>query len=97
LIKTVQGGDINLSNSTGKMVAQILGSVQEQESAHHSERRKFAYVPQGKYDTHGNRTFGYGATGEPLERSSLASTAVAPRRRGGGNRRKQTPRSMAFL
>jgi site-specific DNA recombinase len=43
LIKTIQGGDIDLSNSTGKMLATILGSVQVQESEHHSERRKFAY------------------------------------------------------
>lgn len=70
LIKTVQGGDIDLGNSTGKMLATILAGVQEQESAHHSERRKLAYVQQatsGGYDAHGNRAFGYDRDGQPYE------------------------------
>jgi DNA invertase Pin-like site-specific DNA recombinase len=70
LIKTVQGADLDLSNATGKMVATILGSVQEQESAHHSERRKVAYIQKaelGVYGNQGYRTFGYTRDGEPLE------------------------------
>lgn len=41
-IKTVQGGDLDLSTSAGRMVARILGSVARQESEHTAERRKRA-------------------------------------------------------
>jgi site-specific DNA recombinase len=70
LVKTVQGADIDLGNSTGKMVATILASVQVQESEHHSERRKAAYVQRaelGRYGRQGYRTFGYTHEGQPLE------------------------------
>ena len=76
----MRGGDIDLSNATGKMVATILASVQVQESEHHSERRKLKYVQQaatGDYDNHGHRTFGYTRDGQPLR----ARGDHAPRRR----------------
>lgn len=38
-IRTVNGGDIDLSTSTGKMLATILGSVATQESEHKAERQ----------------------------------------------------------
>jgi DNA invertase Pin-like site-specific DNA recombinase len=81
LIRTIDGGDIDLSNSTGKMLATILASVQEQESAHHSERRKFAYIQKaelGRYFDQGNRTFGYTTTGAPQEpEATMFHKAVA--------------------
>ncbi|SPM43633.1 recombinase [Mycobacterium numidiamassiliense] len=81
LIKTIQGGDLDLSTSTGKMLAQILGSVQEQESAHHSERRKSAYVQRaelGVFHNQGNRSFGYTRDGQPIEpEATMYRDAVA--------------------
>ena len=59
-IRTVQGGDLDLSNSTGRMVARILGSVSNQESEHKGERQKRANAQKaaaGKWQT-ANRTFG---------------------------------------
>ncbi len=79
-IKTVQGGDLDLSTSAGKMVARILGSVARQESDHMSERRIRANrqkAEAGKWQT-ANRPFGYTMTGEPLEPEATAlRTAVA--------------------
>src|SRR4029077_11035227 len=43
-IKTVQGGDLDLSTSAGRMVAKILGSVAEQESEHKGERQRRANI-----------------------------------------------------
>jgi len=81
LIKTVQGADIDLSNSTGKMLATILGGVQVQESEHHSERRKAAYVQRaelGQYGAQGFRAFGYTTKGQPLEpEATMYRTAAA--------------------
>jgi DNA invertase Pin-like site-specific DNA recombinase len=68
-IKTVQGGDLDLSTSAGRMVARILGSVSRQESEHKGERQKRANAQKaaaGKWQT-GNRPFGYTMGGEPLE------------------------------
>jgi DNA invertase Pin-like site-specific DNA recombinase len=80
LIKTVQGGDIDLSNATGRMLATIVGSVSQAESEHKSERQKRANVQRaeaGKWATI-NRCFGYTTTGEPLEPEATAvRTAVA--------------------
>ncbi len=79
LIKTVRGGDIDLSNATGKMVATILASVQVQESEHHSERRKLKYIQQaatGDYDNHGHRT-GYTRDGQPHEPEATMLRAAA--------------------
>jgi site-specific DNA recombinase len=79
-IKTVQGGDLDLSTSAGRMLARILGSVARQESEHASERRKRAYVQkaqEGRWQTV-NRAFGYTMTGQPLEPEATAyRTAVA--------------------
>jgi len=64
-IKTVQGGDLDLSTSAGRMLTRILGSVARQESEHASERRKRAYVQkaqEGRWQTV-NRAFGYPMTG----------------------------------
>ena len=68
-IRTVQGGDLDLSTSAGRMVARILGSVARQESEHTAERRKRANAQKaanGTWQT-ANRPFGYTMKGEPLE------------------------------
>src|SRR6516165_10033966 len=41
-IRTVNGGDLDLSNSSGRMMARILGSVARAESEHKGERQKRA-------------------------------------------------------
>ena len=73
-IRTVQGGELDLSTSAGRMVARILGSVARQESEHMSERRiRFnrQKAEKGKWQT-ANRVFGYSMTGEPLEPEATA-------------------------
>lgn len=74
-IRTVQGGDLDLSNSTGKMVARILASVANAESEHKGERHKASNVQKaarGDWQT-GARPFGYTLkTGEPLEPEATA-------------------------
>jgi site-specific DNA recombinase len=73
-IKTVQGGELDLSTSAGRMVARILGSVARQESEHMSERRvRFnrQKAEAGKWQT-ANRTFGYTMDGQPLEPEASA-------------------------
>ena len=73
-IRTVQGGDLDLSTSAGRMVARILGSVANQESEHKSERHIAANIQKaaaGKWQT-ANRTFGYTTGGEPLEPEATA-------------------------
>lgn len=68
-IQTVRGGTVDLSTSSGRMMATILGSVAVQESEHKGERQKAANVQKamaGKWQT-GNRCFGYTMTGEPAE------------------------------
>ncbi len=39
-LKTVQGGDLDLSTSAGRMLGRILGATARQESEHHAERRQ---------------------------------------------------------
>jgi DNA invertase Pin-like site-specific DNA recombinase len=59
-IRTVNGGEIDLSHSTGRMLATILGSVSTQESEHKAERQKRAArqkAEQGKPQW--KRAFGY--------------------------------------
>ena len=79
-IRTVQGGNLDLSTSTGRMVARILGSVARAEGEHKGERQRRANVQKaaaGKWQT-ANRTFGYTMSGEPLEPEAAAfRTAVA--------------------
>jgi DNA invertase Pin-like site-specific DNA recombinase len=68
-IRTVQGGDLDLSTSAGRMVARILGSVSRQESEHKGERQKRANTQRaaaGKWVS-ANRPFGYTSRGEVLE------------------------------
>jgi site-specific DNA recombinase len=80
-IRTVNGGDLDLSNSSGRMLARILGSVSRQESEHHAERRKAANLQRaaaGEWCATGNRPYGYTKTGEPLEpEASLLRQAAA--------------------
>jgi site-specific DNA recombinase len=69
-IRTVNSGDIDLSNSAGKMIARILGSVSRQESEHHAERRREANRERalaGEWRKEGSRPFGYANDGTPLE------------------------------
>jgi site-specific DNA recombinase len=78
-IRTVQGGDLDLSTSAGKMVARILGSVARQESEHVSERRIRANrdkAERGKWQS-ANRAFGYTMKGEPLEPEASAVRQAA--------------------
>lgn len=78
-IRTVNGGDLDLSNSAGRMVARILGSVARQESEHKGERQKRANEQKaaaGKWQT-ANRPFGYTTTGQLVEsEATLLRTAV---------------------
>ena len=86
-IRSVNGGDLDLSNATGKMVARILGSVARQESEHKGERQRRANEQQregGKWGGSrtgmraGGRPFGYGRDGQPCEpeASMLKQAAV---------------------
>jgi site-specific DNA recombinase len=77
-IRTVQGGDLDLSTSAGRMLARILGSVARQESEHKGERQRAANMQKaaaGKWQT-ANRAFGYTMTGEPLEPEATAFRTV---------------------
>lgn len=68
-IRTVNGGDLDLSNSSGRMLARILGSVARQESEHKGERQQAANLQRaeaGNWQT-ANRVFGYTQDGQPLE------------------------------
>lgn len=79
-IATVQGGDLDLSTSAGRMMARILGSVARAESEHKGERHRAANAQkaaQGRWQT-ANRAFGYTREGVPLEPEATAiKTAVA--------------------
>jgi site-specific DNA recombinase len=68
-IRTVRGGDLDLSTASGRMVATILGSVAVQESEHKGERQRAANAQKaaaGKWQT-GNRCFGYDMQGNSVE------------------------------
>lgn len=78
-IRTVRGGDLDLSTSAGRMVARILGSVANAESEHKGERQKSANAQKaaaGRWQT-ANRPFGYTLTGEPLEPEASAYRQAA--------------------
>lgn len=79
-IRTVQGGDFDLSTSAGRMMARVIGAMSRQESEHTSERRKRANeqkAASGAWST-SRRPFGYTANGIPCEPESSAITnAVA--------------------
>src|SRR5258707_11593532 len=69
-IRTVNGGDLDLSTSSGRMLARILGSVARQESEHKGERQRRANAQAratGKWNRAGHRVFGYTRDGVPLE------------------------------
>jgi site-specific DNA recombinase len=73
-IRTVQSGTIDLSNSAGRLVARILGSMSNAESETKGERQRAANVQkaqQGRWQT-ANRTFGYTMDGQPLEPEASA-------------------------
>lgn len=60
-VHTVSGGDLDLSNATGKMLARIVGSVSRQESEHKAERIRAARMQRaeaGAWFTN-QRMFGY--------------------------------------
>jgi DNA invertase Pin-like site-specific DNA recombinase len=74
-IATVNAGDIDLSTSSGRMNARILGSVAQQESEHKGERRVAANADRaanGEWRADGPRVFGYTQRGEPLEPEASA-------------------------
>jgi DNA invertase Pin-like site-specific DNA recombinase len=66
-IHTINSGDLDLSNATGKMLARILGSVSRQESEHKAERQRRASQQRradGRWDASGRVPFGYAKVGE---------------------------------
>jgi DNA invertase Pin-like site-specific DNA recombinase len=79
-IRTVNGGDLDLSNSSGRMMARILGSVARQESEHKGERHRRANQQKreaGAWRATGTRKFGYTQTGDPLDREADALREAA--------------------
>ncbi|CAM3167074.1 DNA invertase Pin-like site-specific DNA recombinase [Williamsia muralis] len=73
-IGTVQGGEIDLSTASGRMLARILGSVARQESEHKGERIRRARQQQAtRGGWHGGRRcFGYEADGMTVRRDEAA-------------------------
>jgi DNA invertase Pin-like site-specific DNA recombinase len=74
-IRTVNGGDMDLSNSTGRMLARIIGSVSRQESEHKGERRRRANLQRaqaGTWRASQPRVFGYTPRGEVIEPEATA-------------------------
>lgn len=66
VIRTVNGGDLDLSTATGKMLARILGSVARAESEHKAERQRRANEQRagaGEWWS-ARRCFGYTRGGE---------------------------------
>lgn len=60
-IITVKAGDLDLNNSTGRMMAQIMGAVARQEVEHKGERQKIANLERAKKGQRqfSSRPFGY--------------------------------------
>ncbi len=79
-LRTVQAGTIDLSTSTGRMLARILGATARQESEHKAERHRRANEQKaaaGRWQT-AWRPFGYTMDGEPLEpEASMLRQAAA--------------------
>ena len=74
-IRSVNGGDLDLSHSTGRMLARILGSVSRQESELKGERRRRANKQRrinGQWRKDMPRQFGYTQNGELLEPEATA-------------------------
>ena len=79
-LRTVNGGDLDLANSSGRMLARILGSVARQESEHKGERQKRANEQRreaGKWVRTGLRKFGYDHDGQPIEPEASALRQAA--------------------
>lgn len=79
-IRTVNGGDLDLSTSTGRMLATIIGSVSTNEVEHKAERRKRANAQRraaGKFNTEGYRPFGYTSDGALMEPEATALRQAA--------------------
>jgi DNA invertase Pin-like site-specific DNA recombinase len=72
-IRTVNGGDLDLGNATGKMVARILGSVARQESEHKAERQKRANIQRAEAGSwwSSHRVFGYNTDGTIREAEAV--------------------------
>ena len=89
-IKTVQGGDLDLATSAGRMVARILGSVARQEGEHKSERQKRANVQRAVAGgwLSANRCFGYDEHGEPVAEEAAAFRQAVSDVLGGKSIRK---------
>ena len=60
-ILTVKAGDLDLNNSTGRMLAQIMGAVARQEVEHKSERQITANIQRAEAGVwqFSNRPYGY--------------------------------------
>lgn len=74
-IRTVNGGDLDLSHSTGRMLARILASTSRQESELKGERRRRANKQRavdGRWRADKSRVFGYTQRGELLEPEATA-------------------------
>jgi site-specific DNA recombinase len=85
-LRTVQGGDIDLTTSAGRMIARILGSVARQESEHKGERHRRANQQKreaGAWRATGRRKFGYTQTGQPLDHEAQAFREAAAAVLGG--------------
>ena len=79
-IRSVNGGDLDLSNSSGRMLARILGSVARQESEHKGERQRRANIQRAEAGSwwSSQRCFGYTQDAEPLEpEASMIRQAAA--------------------
>jgi site-specific DNA recombinase len=79
-IRTVNGGDLDLSNATGKMLARIVGSVSEMESEHKAERQRRANIQRAEAGNwwSSQRCFGYTGDGElqPREAAMIRRAAA---------------------
>jgi site-specific DNA recombinase len=79
-IESVNSGQLDLTNSAGKMVARILGSVARQDSEHHAERRRAANEQRalaGQWCSTGSRPFGFDGDGAHREpEASMIRQAV---------------------
>ncbi|POY04850.1 recombinase family protein [Mycobacterium kansasii] len=74
-LRTVVGGDLDLSTSAGRMLGRILGATARQESEHKAERQRSANEQRaaaGAWVKAGLRPFGYTKNGEPLEPEASA-------------------------
>jgi DNA invertase Pin-like site-specific DNA recombinase len=71
-IRTCNGGDLDLSNATGKMLARIVGSVSEMESEHKAERQRRANLQRAEAGTwwSSQRCFGYTPKGKIAKREA---------------------------